>query len=47
MPGKIMGTRGVEPAVRVGLEADDSGPALESQFNRGYEYLDGLLPHFR
>ena len=47
MLSKKMGNRGVEPDVRVGLEPDDSGPALESQFNRAYEYLDGLLPHFR
>ena len=45
--GEMMGNQGIEPDVRVELEADNNGPAAESQFNRAYEYLDALLPHFR
>ena len=45
--GEMLGNHGLEPDVRVNLEADDSGPGSESQFNRAYEYLDALLPHFR
>ena len=45
--GEKLGNQGIEPDVRVELEADNSGPAAESQFNRAYEYLDELLPHFR
>lgn len=45
--GEMLGNQGIEPDVRVELKADDNGPALESQFNRAYEHLNALLPHFR
>ena len=38
---------GVQPDVLVAFQSEPDGFGRESQFNRAYEYLDGLLPPFR
>ena len=38
---------GVQPDVTVAFQSEPDGFGRESQFNRAYEYLDGLLPPFR
>lgn len=45
--GGRLGNEGVDPDVRVELEAESDGVGRESQFNAAYDYLDALLPHFR
>ncbi len=44
--GRPMGG-GVQPDVLVTFQSEPDGFGRESQFNRAYEYLDGLLPPFR
>ncbi len=38
---------GVQPDFLVAFQSEPDGFGRESQFNRAYEYLDGLLPPFR
>ena len=45
--GKMLGGEGIKPDVRVELVAEASGFSRESQFNRAYDHLNDLLPHFR
>ena len=45
--GEILGAQGIKPDLRVALVAEDEGFSRESQFNRAYDHLDAMLPHFR
>ena len=45
--GKLLGRSGLQPDFVVVSEPEEDGYGGESQFNRAYEFLDGLLPPFR
>ena len=45
--GKLIQGNGVEPDIEVALTAQDIQERIDSQLSAAYNYLDGLLPHFR
>ena len=45
--GKRMQGAGIEPDIEVALTAEDIFLGRDSQLAEAYNYLDGLLPHFR
>lgn len=45
--GNWLGGEGIKPDLVVVSEPESEGFGGETQFNRAYEYLDGLLPPFR
>ena len=45
--GKLIQGNGVEPDIEVALTVQDIQQQIDSQLSEAYNYLDGLLPHFR